>query len=131
MKPDLSVVHSAEREIKVVFHTVVMKNESLANYYKCGMKGFMDKYRGRSNEHITVKCFMAFYNEAYELLKDLKSKGFKLTQDYIYFDTAKYLSAIDWKRSRGIKCLDRVDTGVNWLKGRLFQELLYIQYYEY
>ena len=131
LKPDLLIVHSAEKEIKAVFHTVVIKNESLARHYKGGMKGFMDKYRARCNLNITVKCFIGFYDEAYELLKDLKIKGLKFNKDYIYFDTARYLSVTTWRRSRGITCLDRVDTGVKWLKGRLLQELVYVQYYEY
>ena len=131
MKPDLLIVHSAEKEINVASHTVVIKNESLARHYKGGMKGFMDKYRARCNINITVKCFIGFYDGTYELLKDLRSKGLKFNRDYIYFDTARYLSLTNWKRSRGITCLDRVDTGVKWLKGRLLQELVYVQYCEY
>lgn len=130
-KPDLSLVHCAERELGVHSHAVVIKNKSLAVRYPGGIKGFMDKHKGLSNGRITVKCFSGFYNEVYELLKDLKTGGFKLTRDYIYFNADRHISEVNRKRSLGVRCLNKVDAGVNWLQGRMSREVMYIQYHEY
>lgn len=130
-KPELSLVYCAERELAVYSHTIVIKNKSLSIRYLGGIRGFVEKHKGLSNDRITVKCFLGFYDDGYELLRDLKTSGFKLTQDYIYFNTDSYISEVNRKRSLGVKCLNIIGTGVNWLQGRLSQRVMYIQYHEY
>ncbi len=130
-KPELSVVYCTEKELPVYSHTVVIKNKSLALRYPGGIKAFMDRHKGLSNGRITVKCFLGFYDDVYELLKDLKTGGFKLTRDYIYFNADRHILEVKRKRSLGVRCLNKADTGVNWLQGRLSLEMMYIQYHEY
>ena len=55
----LYLAHSTERKrFKCVFFSLVIKNKSMVESYKGGMKAFMDKYPLFCNEDITVGNFM-------------------------------------------------------------------------
>lgn len=90
-------IYTADKEIKCVFFSLVIRRDALDEHYSGGARAFLERHGGYYNDRLVVMCVMGG-GDLDEVLTDMRSQ---LNQDYILFDAS----------------LGDVAFPVEWLKG--------------
>jgi hypothetical protein len=106
--PKIESYFISEVEISCVFYTVVIRNESVNQICKGGIKAFVAEHGVKYNDDLTVMIFMApsGIENTEEMLEKL---GFKYGDDFTWFD------ATEMARRKPI--VKRIPFKAKWLKG--------------
>ena len=106
------VVHADQAKLRCAFYTVVIKNNSLAQHYRGGLKGFLEKHPAKCNSRITVYCAMS--GEIDDVIDDLCASGLTIKKDFVFIDAGDY--ALTQSMFYQNRRQNHVDVGVDWLK---------------
>lgn len=110
----LYVAHSSIEKIQVCFYTVVVRNESLAQLFRGGLKAFVARYRAECNNQISVFCDMGS-SEFDDVIQDLIANGLKRDDDFALFDAADLALSESISMGR-FKRPKMINLGLSWLK---------------
>ena len=122
----LYLAHSTERKrFKCVFFSLVIKNKSMVESYKGGMKAFMDKHRLYCNEDIMFGNFMG--DDIDVIVDDLVENGMKMHEDFIFLNATGLAFNVQLRLSP-IAIKKAVDIGVDWLMGEYDYGDIFIWY---
>jgi hypothetical protein len=106
--PKIESEFNSAPEISCVFNTVVIRNESINQRFKGGIKSFVSEHRVSYNNELSVMCFMG-PADLDDTLEMLENKGLKWEEDFTWFDA----TAISRKKPK----VKAIPFRVKWLKG--------------
>ncbi len=110
-----------ENELKCIFFSVVIKNESLEQKYKGGFNAFSDKYKDslEYNNKLSLSIGMSF-GDIEDIINDLDQSGLIIGEDYIYLNASG--------ESLRMRHQNDYELGCQWLKSYLKKGVLYVSY---
>ena len=115
--PKIESIFTSEPEISCVFYTLVIRNESINQKYKGGIKVFVAEHGVNYNNDIAVMIFMAPLGvEVTEEM--LKKSGLKYGDDFTWFDAR----ALCGKKP----VVKAIPFKVKWLKGYFSKSRAYV-----
>ena len=123
----MRLVFNEEESIKCVHTALAVKMEPLREKYRGGPKKFMEKYGARCNRDLAVIISM---NDADidSYVDDLFDQGFVYKEDFMHVDAfADMISYHMFKKHSGIN-EEKVDLGVDWLKGFIRDNGIMVSY---
>jgi hypothetical protein len=106
--------HTTDKEIRCVFHTVVIKMESMNGKFRDGRQEALESSAAVFNDEIIVISFMN-WGEAAEVMDILDSEGFVDEKDYCYIDATR---AVMYPGRRPLSAqLQTIELECPWLGG--------------
>ena len=109
---NLNIVHSSDETMRCVFNSVVIRNDSLNEKYKGGLKGFLKIHGALVNSHISIICSMG--DEIDEVLEDLHKQGLHGGPDFVFVDAGGYSMQVALDRDKH-DVPHNINVGVDWL----------------
>lgn len=104
---------TTQYELQCTHHTIIFRNESIANKYPGGFDPFMNRYSAESNDLITVHCVTE--SIIVESIREFEALGFVQGEDFVVINTVECEM---WRmiHSDDIERPFWFDTGTDWLK---------------
>ncbi len=116
MYEDLALRFNSEEHIRCVFHTLVIRMDSLKDKYKGGVRTFVEKHAPICNRKLAVTCAMG--GEDLEgVIKDMVECGLIGQEDFACFDAMSEAMGYELMKSGGESPERDVTFVINWLKG--------------
>ena len=110
------IVFKRNRKLRVIFTSVIVRNESLGEKYPGGLAEFIHSHGGECNNQITTVWSMSGW-EIEKVMADMLDQGLTHGVDFKFLAGGHYAIDIALHPDR-----DRdphpVDFGVDWLKGQ-------------
>ena len=113
MLGELRLIHTSERKMRCVFHTLVVRRDALKEKYSGGVKAFAEKHNPRCNKDLAIICAMSG-SDLDEPLLYLRRSGLKSDEDYIYFHALTLPERIMHEMP---EFAAEMDFGTDWLRG--------------
>ena len=112
----LRIIFSSDDEIRCVFHTLVVKTESLKIKYPGGVRAFVEQYNGRCNKKLAVICGMG-EEDLDDAFTDIENSGLIDRLDFAYFDASR--DAMEYALFKKLygKMGRQVDFSIDWIEG--------------
>lgn len=95
-----------DAQIRCVFYTLVVRNESLKRKWKAGLHSYWKEYNAQYNNDISTNCFMGPYWD--EQVDALIASGLKARTDFALFDASDVIMK---------KAYEPFPMPVSWLAG--------------
>ena len=115
--PKIESIFTSEPEISCVFYTLIIRNESINQKFKGGIKAFVAKHGVNYNDDISVMIFMA--PDGIERTEEMLNKlGLKYGDDFTWIDA----TAISRKKPM----VKTIPFKVKWLKGYCSKSRAYV-----
>ena len=114
----MRMAHTARKEMRCVFFTLVIKRAALKEKYEGGSSAFVEKYHARTNRHLALMCAMS-WDYLGEPCGDIIESGLTSKEDFLYFEAMDTLVGISGEKIKAKLGLDKpfnVDDS-NWLRG--------------
>ena len=118
MYPNLRVIFDAEKPIRCVFFTLVVRTKAINAKYKGGMKAFVDRYKPQCCKGLAALCAMG-EEDLYEPILDIEKNGLVGKDDFACFDATPYVIGFDMGRKMGSGIGSEVRFPLLWLKGHV------------
>ena len=113
MLGELRLIHTSERKMRCVFHTLVVRRDALKEKYSGGVKAFAEKHHPQCNKDLAIICAMSG-SDLDEPILYLRRSGLKSDEDYIYFHALTLPGRIMHEMP---ELAEETDFGTDWLRG--------------
>ena len=123
---NLYVVFEEGKEIACVFHTIVVRNQALAEKYPGGLKAFTEKNLAKCNRDLAVFCDMG--SDIGDVWRELVDHGLAPEEDFIAFDATSHTMGLGIPGKENTE--KAIEFDVPWLEGRCAKEGAYVWFSE-
>ena len=117
----------ADTKLQCTYSAIIIRNESLKGKFPGGVSAFVNRYRARCNDKITVHCSSGV--EIWRILNTIKSLGMRCIKDFVTIDTSECQM---WRLIHQEK-VNRpfwFRTGATWLKCEHWDGDIWVWYHE-